>query len=141
MVVDLYLLIQTFINAHLAVYLTWRSDLTAKGARKNTSPKVIRLQFFFFLFSRILLFLQVLYTYLCWFANLVLTFLSLFGFFLRGYDFLAHLIFASTGHWKMSFYQFGVWTSSCCHLENIVDLNGLICLPFQHKPCPLNDYC
>ena len=42
LVVDLYPLIQTFKHAHLAVYLNWRRDSTAKGAKKNTSPNVIR---------------------------------------------------------------------------------------------------
>ena len=37
--------IQTFINTHLAVYLNWRRDSTAKGAKKNTSPNVIHLQY------------------------------------------------------------------------------------------------
>ena len=32
------------INAHLAVYLIWPRDSTPKGAKKNTSPNVIRLQ-------------------------------------------------------------------------------------------------
>ena len=43
--VDLYSSIQTFINAHLAVYLIWRRDSTAKDAKKNTSPNVICLQY------------------------------------------------------------------------------------------------
>ena len=38
-------LMQTFINAHLAVYLIWRRDSAAKGAKKNSSPNVIRLQY------------------------------------------------------------------------------------------------
>ena len=33
-VVDLYPLIQTFINGHLAVCLIWQRDSTAKGAKK-----------------------------------------------------------------------------------------------------------
>ena len=41
----MYPLIQTFINVHLAVYLIWRNDSTAKGAKKNTSPNVMRLQY------------------------------------------------------------------------------------------------
>ena len=41
-VVDLYPLIHTFINAHLAVYLIWRKDSTNKGSKKNTPPNVIR---------------------------------------------------------------------------------------------------
>ena len=44
LVVDLYLLIKTFIHAHFAVYLNWRRDSTAKGATKNTSLNAIRLQ-------------------------------------------------------------------------------------------------
>ena len=43
--VDLYPLNQTFIYAHLAVYLNWRRYSTAKGAKKNTSPNVICLQY------------------------------------------------------------------------------------------------
>ena len=46
LVVDLYPLIQTFINAHLAVYLILREDSTAKGTKKNTSPNVVLLQYF-----------------------------------------------------------------------------------------------
>ena len=38
--------IQTLINDHLAVYLIWRRDSTAKGAQKNTSPNVICLQYY-----------------------------------------------------------------------------------------------
>ena len=38
-------LIHTFNNVHLAVYLIWRSDMTVKGAKKNTSPNVICLQY------------------------------------------------------------------------------------------------
>ena len=34
----------TFINADLAMYLIWRMDTTAKGAKKNTSQNVIHLQ-------------------------------------------------------------------------------------------------
>ena len=45
LVIDLYPLIQTVINAYLAVYLIWRMDSTAKGAKKNTSPNVIRTQY------------------------------------------------------------------------------------------------
>ena len=29
---------------HVALYFIWRRDSTAKGAKKNTSPNVIRLQ-------------------------------------------------------------------------------------------------
>ena len=36
----------TLINAYLAMYLIWRMDTTAKGAKKNTSPNVIHLQYF-----------------------------------------------------------------------------------------------
>ena len=43
--VDLCPLIQTFINAHLAVYLIWQKVSSAKGAKKNTSPNVIFLQY------------------------------------------------------------------------------------------------
>ena len=35
----------TFINAHFAMYLIWRMDTTAKGAKKNTSPNVTHLQY------------------------------------------------------------------------------------------------
>ena len=38
-------LIEVFINGHLAMYLIWRRDSTAKGAKKNTSPNVMRLQY------------------------------------------------------------------------------------------------
>ena len=31
-------------DAHLAMYLIWRMNTTAKGAKKNTSPNVIHLQ-------------------------------------------------------------------------------------------------
>ena len=40
-----YQLNYTFINAHLAMYFIWRMDTTAKGAKKNTSPNVIHLQY------------------------------------------------------------------------------------------------
>ena len=39
-------IIQTFISAHLAVYLIWWRDSSTKGVKKNTSPNVIRLQYF-----------------------------------------------------------------------------------------------
>ena len=45
LVVDLFPLIQTFINAHLVVYLILRRDSTAKAAKKNTLPNVIHLQY------------------------------------------------------------------------------------------------
>ena len=45
LVVDLCPFIETFVNAHLAVYLIWQRDSTAKGAKKNISPNVIRLQY------------------------------------------------------------------------------------------------
>ena len=45
LVVDLYTHIQTFINAHLAVYLNWWRDSTTKGTKRNTSPNVICLQY------------------------------------------------------------------------------------------------
>ena len=44
LLVDLYPLIHTLIKAHLAVQLIWRRHSIAKGANKNTSPNVIRLQ-------------------------------------------------------------------------------------------------
>ena len=46
--------IQTFINAHLAVYLIWRRNSTVKGAKKDTLPNVIRLQYsiWFFFFKK-----------------------------------------------------------------------------------------
>ena len=47
LVVDLYPLIQSFINAHLSVFLIWRSDPTAKSAKTNTSPNVICFQYLF----------------------------------------------------------------------------------------------
>ena len=47
-------LIYIRLNAHLAVYLIWRRDSTAKGAKKNTSPKVIPLQYSVPLIKRIL---------------------------------------------------------------------------------------
>ena len=37
----------TFINAHLAMYLIWRMDTTAKGVKKNTLPNAIHLQYLF----------------------------------------------------------------------------------------------
>ena len=51
--VNLYSLIQTFVNAHLAVYLIWLRESIAKGAKKNTSPNVIRLQYSASVFSHI----------------------------------------------------------------------------------------
>ena len=46
LVVDLYPLIQTFINAYLAMYMILRGDSTTKGNKKNKSPNVILLQYF-----------------------------------------------------------------------------------------------
>ena len=34
-----------FLNAHLAMFLIWQMDTTAKGAKKNTSLNVIHLQY------------------------------------------------------------------------------------------------
>ena len=45
LVVDLYPLIQTFINAYLAMYMILWGDSTTKGNKKNKSPNVIRLQY------------------------------------------------------------------------------------------------
>ena len=38
-------IITTFINAHFAVVLIWRKESKSKGAEKNTSPNVARLQY------------------------------------------------------------------------------------------------
>ena len=37
----------TFISTHLVLYLIWWMDMTAKGAKKNTLPNVIHLQYLF----------------------------------------------------------------------------------------------
>ena len=38
-------IIPTFIKAHFAVVLIWRKESKSKGAEKNTSPNVTRLQY------------------------------------------------------------------------------------------------
>ena len=40
LLVDLNPLFQTFINAHLAMLLSWRRDSSALGAKQNTLPNV-----------------------------------------------------------------------------------------------------
>ena len=34
-----------FLKAHLAMYMIWRMNTTAKGSKKNTSPNAIHLQY------------------------------------------------------------------------------------------------
>ena len=42
--------IYTFINAHLAMYLILRRNMSAKGTKKITSPNVIRLQYVYIVY-------------------------------------------------------------------------------------------
>ena len=43
---DLNLLVHTPINVHLPMYLIWRMDTTAKGAKKNTSQYVVHTEYY-----------------------------------------------------------------------------------------------
>ena len=40
----IWIFVYTFVNAYLAIYLISQRDMTAKDAKRNTSPNVICLQ-------------------------------------------------------------------------------------------------